>query len=80
MSNMLTKQEVVDLIEQHFNTKVWNVCMVGLKRAIEGTDYMEIMLGARHEENVDPLKEIFKDVVNVNEIRYTGTIRAAGIE
>jgi len=77
---MLTKQEVSDLIEQHFNTRVWNVCMVGLKSAIEGTDYTEIMLDARHEKNVDPLKELFKDVINVNEIRYTGPIRAAGIE
>lgn len=80
MPKMLTKEEVVDLIEQQFHTKVWNVCMVGLKGPVEGTDYVEIMLGARHQKDVDSLEDIFKDVLNVNEIRYTGPIMAAGIK
>lgn len=79
MSKMLTKEEIVDLIEQQFHTKVWNVCMVGKKRTIDET-YSEIMLGARHQQNVKPLEDLFKDVDNVNEIRYTGSIKALGAE
>lgn len=80
MLKMLTKQEVVELIEQQFNTKVWNVCMVGLKGPIEGTEHIEIVLDARHLENVGPLGDLFKDVLNVNEIRYTGPIKALSVE
>lgn len=80
MSKLLTKQEVVDLIEQQFHTKVWNVCTVGLKGPIEGTDHTEIVLDARHHENVGPLGDLFNDVLNVNEIRYSGPIKALSVE
>ena len=80
MSRMLTKEEIVDLIEQQFNTKVWNVCMVGVKGPIEGTEHTEIVLDARHHESVGPLGDLFKDVLNVNEIRYSGPIKALSVE
>ena len=77
---MLTKQEVMDLIEQQFHTKAWNVCMIGIKGPIEGTEYTEIALGAYHQKNIKPLEDLFKDVANVNDIHYIGTIKAFGIE
>ncbi len=80
MSRMLTKQEVVDLIKQQFNTEAWNVCMIGMKRPIEETEYTEIMLGAYHQKNIKPLEDLFKDVTNVNDIHYIGTIKAFDIE
>lgn len=80
MKKMLTKQEIVDLIEQHFHTKVGNVCMVGMKGKQMLTDYPEIILGARHQENVEPLEDLFNDIINVNEIRYAGSIKALNAE
>lgn len=80
MPRMLTKQEVVDLIEQQFHTEAWNVCMIGVKKRIEGTEYVEIALGAYHQKNVKPLEDLFKDVTNVNDIHYIGPIKALSVE
>lgn len=72
MSKMLTSKEVIDLIEQQYNTQIWRVCMVGEMSDIDETEYKEIMIGIYEKRNLPHMQKLLKDVLNVKDIRYTG--------
>lgn len=80
MSQILSTSDIVNLLEEKCHTKVWNICGVGEKGIIEGTEFQEIMIMVYHEQNVKHIKDIFKDVVNVTDIRFTGFPQALDLK
>lgn len=72
MSKMLTSAEVVNLIEQQYNTQIWRVCMVGEMSDIDETEYKEIMIGIYERRHISHIRKLLKDVLNVTDIRFTG--------
>lgn len=73
MSKLLTVDEVIANLEDNAQCKVWNVAMIGEGVEIENTDHHEIFIYVtRNESDVEWIQEIFVDVLNVVEIKYTG--------
>lgn len=77
MSQLLSTQQIVDLLEKEYHTKIWYICMVGEMGDIENTNYKEIMIGIYHKENFNHISKILKDIVNVTDIRFTGFAKPA---
>lgn len=75
MSQMLSTQQVVDLLEKEYHSKIWHLCMVGEMGDIEGTNYKEIMIGIYSKKNLKHITETLKDIINVKDIRFVGIIR-----
>ena len=77
MVKLLSVDEVVAELEDNARCKVWNVAMVGKGAPIENTNYFTILIYVtRTERDVDWIKDIFSDVLNVVEVRYTGVPKA----
>ena len=69
----MNADEVIGKIESHFGRKVYHVCGV-----LTGENDL-IYIFVYHKNCVNVIKSLFKNVDNIVEIRYTGTIKALTI-
>ena len=72
MSRMLSADDLVTLIEEKTLTKVYNLCGVGVGVHIDGTDFEELMIWVYERQNVDSLRVLTADIINVIEVVYSG--------
>ncbi len=75
MSQILATSDIVNLLENRLELKVWNICGVVEKSIIEineSTEFQEIMIMVYNKQDVKLIKTILEDVVNVTEVVFTG--------
>ena len=72
MSRMLSTEDIIILIEEKTNNKVYNICGVGKGVDIEGTDFQEHMIWVYEKQNLIPLRVLTADVVNIIDVEFTG--------
>ena len=77
MSKLLTAEEIISMIEAESQQRIWNICAVGKGEIIENTEFYEIRIYVTmNEHDVVWLDELFKNVLNILDIQYTGVPKA----
>lgn len=77
MSKLLTAEEIISMIEAESQQRIWNICTVGKGEIIENTEFYEIRIYVTmNEHDVVWLDELFKNVLNILDIQYTGVPKA----
>ena len=77
MKKLLTADEITAMLEQQTGQKVWNFAGIWQTDPIEGTPYfMYVVAVRRSKDDVKWIKDALADVLNIEEVKYIGQIRA----
>lgn len=77
MKKLLTVDEVRNRLESFCGQKIWNYAVIGQAGVIENTPYhMLTIMVTRSEKDVIWITDKLSDVLNIEEIRYTGVPQA----
>ena len=72
MSRMLSTEDIITLIEENTHGPLYNLCGVGVGVEIEGTDFNEHMIWVYDKQNVNSLRVLTADIINVIDVEFTG--------
>ena len=64
-------------IEENTNGQAYSLCGIGEGVEIEGTDFNELMVWVYEKQNVNALRVLCADIVNVIDVVYSGYPQAS---
>ena len=79
MSRMLSTEDLIELLEENTNSPAYNTCGIGVGIDIEGTDFRELIIWVYNKQDLNPLKVLTADILNVISVEYTGYPQASAV-